>query len=202
VGSTDSVAETPEANPEPRLSTTAHPRYRVENGQYCVDVKLDSVAQLFDNRDPAPFRERDLDPALVEYLIDAAEDLAPHGPFRLVFWSPNELRADDVSHAFHAHFEDELQRLRRGRRRQRRIGQVALLIAITLLVVLQTLAQLVARLSAGSIRDAVREGLVILSWVVLWRPVDVLIYEWLPIRRQRRLMRRLLDAPIDIRAAR
>jgi hypothetical protein len=28
------------------------------------------MEQLFDNRDPAPFGDRDLDPALVEYLLD------------------------------------------------------------------------------------------------------------------------------------
>lgn len=33
----------------------AHPRYRVEDGAHCVDVRLTAVEQLFDNRDPAPF---------------------------------------------------------------------------------------------------------------------------------------------------
>lgn len=176
-----------------------HPRYRVEDGQHCVDIRLSAEARLFDNRDPAPFRERDLDPALVVYLVDAAEDLAPYGTFRLVFWFPAPTAADDLVQAVRGHFEYEQARLIRDRQRQRRTGQVALLIALALLVALQALAQGVARLPASSVRDAFKEGLVIFSWVVLWRPVDVLFYEWLPVRRQRRLLQRLLDAPIEVR---
>lgn len=177
-----------------------HPRYRLEHGEHCVDVRLSSDARLFDNRDPAPFRERDLDPGVVEYLLDAAEDLAPNGPFRVVFWFPEQPRTDDVTAAVRAHLEYELERLVRTRRRQRRTGQVALVIALGLLLALQAIAQLaIARLPASSARDAFKEGLVILSWVVLWRPVDVLVYDWLPVRRQRRLLERLLAAPIDTR---
>ena len=61
------------------------------------------------------------------------------------------------------------------------------------------LAQLVLELPESSVRGAVREGLLILSWVVLWRPIDLLIYEWIPVRRQRMLLRRLRAAEVDVR---
>jgi hypothetical protein len=177
----------------------AHPRYRIEDGAHCVDIRIGSVEQLFDNRDPAPFRERDLDPDLVEYLVDAAEDLAALGPFRLVLWFSATRPGADVDPAIRAHFEYELQRLERHRRRQRRTGTLALVLGVVLLVVLLSIAQLLKAVPSGGVRDAIREGLVIFSWVVLWRPVDTLIYEWLPLHRQRKLMTRLHDAPIEIR---
>jgi hypothetical protein len=180
--------------------TDAHPRYRVEDGQHCVDIRLSSDTRLFDNRDPAPFRERDLDPDVVEYLINSAEDLAPHGPFRVVLWFPGPPGTDDLTTAIRGHLDYELERLLRARRRARRTGQVTLLLALVLLLALQVLAQLlVAELPASSARDAVKEGLVILSWVVLWRPIETLIYDWLPVRRRRKLLALLLAAPIDIR---
>ena len=172
---------------------TAHPRYRVEDGAHCIDVRLATLEQLFDNRDPAPFRERDLDPDLIEYLLAAAEDVMPHGPFRVVFWF-TAMPSIDVAHAVRAHWEYELARLDRRRLRQRRTGQISLLIGATLLVVLLSLAQL-----AGGVAP-LREGLMILSWVVMWRPVEALIYDWLPVRRERRLMVHLLEAAIDVRA--
>ena len=85
------------------------------------------------------------------------------------------------------------------RRRQRRVGTVALVIGLVLLVVLLSFAHLLASAPGGTFRDAVREGMVILSWVALWRPVDALIYDWLPMRRQRQLMTCLLRAPIEVR---
>lgn len=171
-----------------------HPRYRVEDGFHCVDIRVQTVEQLFDNRDPAPFRERDLDPDLVEYLVAATEDLATYGPFRIVVWFPGP--CDDITPAFRAHFEYELQRLDRRRRRERRVGGVALVIAITLLVVLLSIAPFVEQLPGGTVAH---EGLVIFSWVVLWRPVEALVYEWIPAARQRKLLRRLHTAPIAVR---
>jgi hypothetical protein len=170
-----------------------HPRYRRERDAHCIDVRVASVEQLFDNRDPAPFRERDLDPDLVEYLMAAAEDLASHGPFRVIVWLPSPRPVDDVTPAFRAHFEYELQRVERRRRRQRRTGQVAALLGVTGMIGLLSLAQL-----AGEF-PVVREGLVILSWIILWRPVETLLYEWLPSHRQRALLRRVLAAPLELR---
>lgn len=171
---------------------TAHTRYRVEDGQRCIDVRLGTLDQLFDNRDPAPFRERDLDPDLVEYLTAAAEDVIPSGPFRVVFWF-TALPSIDVAHAVCAHWDYEIERVDRSRRRNRRTGQVALLIGVTLLVVLLFFARLADRIAP------LREGLTILSWVIMWRPVEALLYDWLPLRRTRNLMKHLREAPVDVR---
>lgn len=176
-----------------------HPRYRVEDGEPCIDVRIGSIEQVFDNRDPAPFRERDLDPDLVEYLRVAGEDLGSHDPFRVVFWVKRPCQPEEIEAAFRAHFAYELDRLERRRRRQRRTGQISLLLGGTLIIALLSLAQLVARVFPGTIGAALREGLVISSWVVMWRPVEILIYDWIPVRRERRVMRRLLAAPIDVR---
>ena len=35
------------------------------------------------------------------------------------------------------------------------------------------------------------EGLIILAWLSVWRPAEMLAYEWLPLHRRRRLYERL-----------
>lgn len=182
-----------------QASVEEHPRYRVENDKPCVDVRVARIEQLFDNRDPAPFRERDLDADLVEYLLAAGEDLAAHGAFRMVFWLEKPCQPGEIEAAFRAHFQYELDRIERRRRRQRRIGLIALLLGGALIIALLSLAQLVGSVIRGPIGQAIREGLVISSWVVMWRPVEILIYDWIPVHRERRVMRRLLAAPIDVR---
>lgn len=175
-----------------------HHRYRLEDGVRSIDVRLNAIDQLFDNRDPAPFRERDLDPDLVEYLVAAAEDLAPTGPFKVVFWVAQPCPPGEVQTGYRAHFAYELERIERRRLRQRRIGQVALLLGLVLLVLLLSISELLAS-SPDRVVRALREGLAILSWVVMWRPVEALIYDWLPLRRERKLMQRLHDAPTEVR---
>ncbi len=44
-----------------------------------------------------------------------------------------------------------------------------------------------------------REGLIILGWVANWRPLEIFLYEWLPLARQQRLYRRLSEARIEVR---
>lgn len=177
-----------------------HPRYRAESDMHIIDVRVSSVGQLFDNRDPAPFRERDLDPDLVNYLVDAAEDLSRHGPFKIVLWCADP-KVEGIEPAFRAHFDYELDRIWRERRRRRGVGLVTLVIGVLLLAILQVSAQLLARIVEGTTAAAIREGLVIFSWVVLWRPVDTFVYDWIPARRREAIMTRLHDAPIDVRAA-
>ena len=178
----------------------SHPsRYRVEDGVPCIDVKVESVERLFDFRDPAPFRGRDLDPGLVEYLRDAAEDLSRHASFRVVFWLERPCRPTEIEESFRAHFRYVLDRLRHQRREQRRTGHVALLLAVVLMAALMALTQLVGNTIPGSLGVGLKEGLVILSWIVLWRPVEVLIYDGIPVRRERKVVSKLLCAPIDVR---
>lgn len=177
-------------------------RYRLEEGQPCIDVKSESVGHLLDNRDPAPFGERDLDPGLAQYLLDAGDDLMKRGRYRVVFWLDQPSPPDAIEQAFRGHFEDVVERIHRTRRRRRRTGQVTLVLAVGLVVGLLMLSQLVATMVPGSLGVGLKEGLVISSWVVMWRPVEILIYDWIPVRHERNVALRLLDAEIHVRAGR
>ena len=39
---------------------------------HALPVYVGELRQLFDSLDPAPFRERDLDPKAAEYIVDSA----------------------------------------------------------------------------------------------------------------------------------
>ena len=176
-----------------------HLRYRLEDGEPCVDVAVESVEWLFDHRDPAPFRDRDLHPSLVEYLTECADDLLRVERLRVRFWlskAPGEL--DDVGVAYFAHFEDALARLHRVNAKRLRLGVSALVIAVVVIVVLFALSAVLRRTVTGTVGTALVEGIVILGWVVLWRPADVLLYDWIPIRRQRRIVSKLLAADVKL----
>ncbi len=57
------------------MTSSTAPRYRTEGGKTCIDIRLKTAHQLFDGRDPAPFRERDLDENAVDYIVGAFEEL-------------------------------------------------------------------------------------------------------------------------------
>jgi hypothetical protein len=44
----------------------------------------------------------------------------------------------------------------------------------------------------------IREGFLIGGWVAMWRPLEVFLYDWWPIRAEARLFDRLSRMPVRI----
>jgi hypothetical protein len=53
-------------------------------------------------------------------------------------------------------------------------------------------------LAAGS-HDLLAEGLLIIGWVALWRPVEMFLYDWWPLLRRRRRFASIASMPVEIR---
>lgn len=176
-------------------------RYRVEDGRTCIDLRVREVGQLFDNRDPMPFLERDLDDEVALYLTECAGDLGRHEPIRVVLWVEHSALAEaEVARAFRKHFEYELERARRNVRAAMRTARNGLLVGLAvMLVLLGTSEVLVMRLSPGDARRILHDGLVIVSWVALWRPIELVLFDLSPARERRRLLERLRDAEVVLR---
>ena len=44
------------------------------------------------------------------------------------------------------------------------------------------------------------ESLIIVGWVANWRPIEIYLYDWLPIRRRIRLFERIAAAKVEVKA--
>jgi len=178
-------------------------RYRSENGRSCIDLNIRHSRQLFDGRDPAPFHERDLDDDAVAYILGAAQEISRKQPLAIVVTISEEpeprLEPHLIVEAVRGHFINEGDQVERRLREHVRRGQWFLGVGLTVLVVFLMLAEFTVSLPAGPLREVLREGLVITGWVAMWRPLEVLLYDWWPLIDERRQVRRILDAPVSIR---
>lgn len=185
------------------MSPTERTRYRVEDGRSYIDLKVRHSHQLFDTRDPAPFRERDLDAHAVDYIVAAAQEIPRKQPIAVAVTISEEsqppLMPDLIAEAMRHHFRYEGDQVERRLREHVRRGQMFLGIGLTVLVAFLTLAQLTSSLPPGHLREILREGLVITGWVAMWRPLEALLYDWWPLIDERRQVRRILAAPVSIR---
>jgi len=186
---------------EPRPRSGEAGRYRTEDGRACLDLRVRDVGQLFDNRDPMPFLERDLDDEVALYLTECAADLGRPDPLRVVLWvEQSALSEAEVAAAFRKHFEYELGRARRKLRVSMRTARNGLLVGLTVMVVLLVTSEvLIMRLTPGDARTVLHDGLVIVSWVALWRPIELVLFDLWPVRERRRLLERLRDAEVVLR---
>lgn len=175
---------------------TTKDRYRLENGKNCIDIRLRSPLQLFDSRDPAPFRERELDENAVQYLIAAAEDIPFKHPLKVVFhFSENpeqgQVESDAIATAVRNHFDYETDLLRMQLKRTRKKGEVFMLIGLVLLAICLSLSQLVRPMPDFWMKPILYEGLLIGGWVAMWRPIDVLLFDWWPLIEKMRYSKKL-----------
>jgi hypothetical protein len=82
-----------------------------------------------------------------------------------------------------------------------REGWISLLIGLSFLGVCGIAAQTLA-LRSGEWQAVIHEGLIIIGWVAMWRPLDIYLYRWWPLRELGRVYRKLSEIPIEVNAAR
>jgi hypothetical protein len=169
---------------------------------HTIHVRIHELRQLFNSIDPSPFRERDLDPDCEEFIVSWAREMPPDRGLRVEIridggQPPAELAAD-VTSAVRRHFEREasLQDLRR--RRIVREGRLSLAIGLLVLVACVSAAALVPIATLGTGGEILRESLIIAGWVVMWHPLEVLLYGLWPVVRERRLLERLATADVQV----
>ncbi|MGE5112007.1 MAG: hypothetical protein ACM3JB_14185 [Acidobacteriaceae bacterium] len=96
-----------------------------------------------------------------------------------------------------------LQRANAFRRRLRelfRVGRTSLLIGLVALAAAIAVGDFLGTVMKGSrIGEILRESLTIGGWVSMWRPLEVFLYDWWPIRNEARLSDRLAAMPVRIR---
>jgi hypothetical protein len=76
-------------------------------------------------------------------------------------------------------------------------GGVSLLVGLAFLTACLLLQQLLVALSLGVTTRTLSEGLLILGWVAMWRPVEIFLYDWWPEVGKRRLFDRLARMPME-----
>ncbi len=172
-------------------------------GRAWIEVHVGDLTQLFNSLDPTPFRERDLDPKAEEFIAGWASELHADVPLGLVIHVDRHAASPaDVAMLRDAVSEFFKQRAVVTRRRLRqllRLGRTSLLIGVGALALSIALGDIVANLEVvGRFRGIFRESLLIGGWVAMWRPLEVFLYDWWPIRAEARRFDRLSAMTIRV----
>jgi hypothetical protein len=174
----------------------------VHAGKPVIEIELNSLMQLFDSFDPAPFHEKELDLDAEEYIYNAVDEFPLKKPLEIMIHLPSvEVSAeneDSLKKAIKNHFsykrlltEIELRRLLYQGRRN-------LIIALVFLFLCLLTIQLLSTLEEGVIKTLFSEGLLIIGWVAMWNPIDIFLYGWWPIVHKRNIYQKIIDMDVSI----
>jgi hypothetical protein len=167
-----------------------------------IEINLSRLTQLFNSLDPSPFRERDLDQDAEDYIVGSAEEISRQRPLKLVIHLPADqlpaTGAPDLGEAIHNYFAYRETHERRRLRLLFRDGRIALVTGLAFLFCCVLLRELAFSFGRGTVSNIIGEGMLIIGWVAMWRPLQIFLYEWVPIRRRCRILATLARVPVSI----
>lgn len=184
----------------PFLSSAGDP---ISQDHRLIEIRVAELRQLFNAIDPSPFRERDLDPRAEQFIVEWSADIPAHAPLALVVHLERSAGAADeariLREAIAEYFGQRAVAVRRNLRDLFRRGRISLAIALAFLTTSIIIGDAIATYFRESrVAEVIREGFLIGGWVAMWRPIEVFLYDWWPIRAEARLFDRLSTMPVSI----
>lgn len=176
--------------------------YRREGDWNLIEMNLREQGQLFNSLDPSPFRERDIDPDAAEYITDAWRELHGHRKVKLIVYlpqpHPDELQAA-IQAAISNYFRYRAMVTRFQVRQRLRLGRSSILVGLLFLAVCNVIRLWLPIDHVST--QTLNEGLLIIGWVAMWKPLEILLYEWWPLLADALLFQRISQMPVEIKVS-
>lgn len=168
-----------------------------------IEVHVRDLNQLFNSMDPSPFLDKDLDVDAEEFIVSWARELPDKSRLALLVHldkpviNPNDTRL--LRDAVHSFFHHRSELTRRRLRDLLKRGNTSLIIGLIFMTGSILLGDWIAHLLGDrGIGAIIRESLLIGGWVAMWRPMEIFLYDWWPIRHERRVYDRLSQSAVRI----
>lgn len=164
---------------------------------FVLEISLDSYAEIFNDFDPSPYRKKDLNPELVDYLDDCSADIPLKYPLILQFNVPKnhvdsdeEKRVKDGLKAYYAFgtfgAHNEYKKL---------IYQSILNVIIA--TILLSISILFEFFHPGEFfLSVIQAGITVGGWVFLWQAITMVVFERKSIKKKYLTYKRFNEAII------
>ncbi|MBU0664742.1 MAG: hypothetical protein KJ990_09405 [Proteobacteria bacterium] len=171
---------------------------RTSDNKVIIDIAAGKVGDLYNDLDKyAPYRKKDLDQDLVEYLIDAVSEIGKEDfviQFRFAVSADISLTSR-VQRSIHNYFQylkvvefRELAKMTRSTFILFSIGMVLLFISVW-----------INQKNAGHdgvISQVFAEGITVAAWVSLWNAITNFLINWVPHHDQFKMYERVSKAKV------
>ena len=154
----------------------------------------------FNPQDPAPIYKRQLSHEFEQYIMNCIRSARRDTAFSYKISYKNEedkQYADPLVYAIRRHFGEKKTILYASFEKFKRRSYMLLFMSLAVVMICQGLLPLMLdgkyRLHSG-----ISNGMDVFSWVILWRPIDKLIFHWNPFLKDISIADRLEKAEIII----
>jgi hypothetical protein len=174
-------------------------------GAGLIEIRQESPEQFLHSLDPLPARNSNLEPDIADYVIDRAADLPAGADLEIVVhlrdYEPSQEKEAAMTRIFHAYFQARADLEMKRKRQSFSDGRQNLMIGIfAWCLCLLTLWLLNYLGGEASLWRFVRESIVVIGWVLVWKPAEIFLYDWKPFERRKKFVLRLSQAAVKMRA--
>jgi len=175
-------------------------KYSSEKGGYIIELALDNYTDVFNEWDPAPYKKRDLDPAVSSYIMECSGEIPVKYPVTLSFQLPREKKELNkekiVKEGLKTYFSFNLYLIEKDIKKINRRTVNYIVIAFIFLAVVIFNEKIFME---NVFLNIFMEGLFIGGWVFLWEAFNLFFFQKLEMNRSYREYKRLYHSPIIFR---
>ena len=167
-----------------------------------IEIFVDRIEQLFNSMDPSPFHEKDLDHDAEEFIVSWAREYSRSDRFMLIVHvnqSSPGFSQELVEEAVRNYFAYRARLNAMEFKRLLKQGRTSLVIGLLFLAACFLLRELLLRQADEAMFRFMRESLTIAGWVAMWRPMQIFLYDWWPLRHLGKIYERLSRMPVELR---
>lgn len=166
-----------------------------------ITVDVQTISSYFNTHDPSPLYKKELNQQFEEYIVNAVCSAKRYSSLFYKLNCPgavNRQYAEPLMYAIHRHFAlkkaIKIEEFAKFKRRN------FLLLAISCITVMicQSLLPFVISPHSEGFTEGIKNCLDVFSWVILWRPLYDLLFEWNPHLKHILLLHKLATAEVII----
>ena len=166
-----------------------------------IQLSLQSVEQILLTRGTSAYSRHMLNEDVEEFIVEEAQSCPRRNAIVITISLPTQeiARGWQVEAAIKDHFRYLKKKSEKKLKYTLQLGWRSLLVGFAFLVLVFMLTKIGNDLiPKGGVAVMIRESLVILGWVAMWRPADLLLYEWYPFKRDATLFGRLAESEVRV----
>lgn len=179
----------------------------MKDSSYCdITLKLDRIKHLFQEPEFDPFVAQQDYSSGLDQIINELKPTSLSCKVRTTILLPEEGLADNLeqltTEALQRYCTAKIEHITQDLASLRGQGIRALQRGLLFLALCLLLSSLFDGLEnfPGLIRRFLSEGFLIAGWVSLWHPIELLLYEWGPYWRQKRIYKLIQDMELKVTA--
>ena len=169
---------------------------------HTLELRVRELQQLFNSLDPTPFLNKDLDRACEVFIENWALSLPHDSHLHLTIHVEHLPAPGDagelVAGAVHNHYQYKIGLVRGELRQLLRLGRLSLGVGLVFVVACLLLAETITSFFPGPGAKIAHESLTIIGWVAMWRPVQIFLYDWWPLKGRIKVFENLRFARVSV----